>query len=141
MSKPSVPYRALRQYEERIVGHLDQERRRNGGKFPPRRLVYYGEPMVLIPVVVSLADLSSGSPTYDLPALFERFGGKGDLFWRERASIYDARQDRKKRQPVGHACPVCGRNFTATKRGKFCSVKCRVASHRRNAKLPIHSKG
>lgn len=46
-----------------------------------------------------------------------------------RASFY-ARHPYKARPPKLGACPVCGTMFTATRRRRFCSTRCRMKAHR-----------
>jgi len=38
------------------------------------------------------------------------------------------------------SCKNCGKEYWATARGEYCSVKCRVASHRKKKKAEENAK-
>lgn len=38
------------------------------------------------------------------------------------------------------SCKNCGKEYWATARGEYCSVKCRVAAHRKKKKVDVNAK-
>jgi hypothetical protein len=49
---------------------------------------------------------------------------EGGLFWHKRVDMFHGQQDRKTRPRQELVCPACGKEFTGTKRARFCGRKC-----------------